>query len=284
MIELLNKNWSNSLSSIFSEAKNEIFISSPYATKDGSNFFLKNTTNEFHQNGKLVFLTNLSPQNISQGSTDPKAFDILQKEIKNFSIWHLPNLHTKVYISDKSKAIVTSGNFTAGGFYNNFEYGIKVNSIPHSQIIYDDIYSYSQLGSNINAETLKIYLEISEEIKESIKAQKKEIKSSVSNRFKELLSKAEDELIKERLNVGPVHNIFSKTILYILGKNGALNTEQIHHYVKQIHPDLCDDSVDRVIDGKHFGMKWKHYVRNAQQHLKRNNLIELINGLWKLTA
>jgi phosphatidylserine/phosphatidylglycerophosphate/cardiolipin synthase-like enzyme len=284
MIELLNKNWSKSLSSFFAAAKDEVFISSPYATIDGSNFLLKNTSKDFQQNGKLVFLTNLSPQNISQGSTDPNAFDILQKSITNFSIWHLPNLHAKVYVTDKSKAIVTSGNFTAGGFYNNYEYGLKINDPTYSKLIYEDVFSYSQLGSNINNQILKTYIEISDEIKQSVKLQQKEIKTSLSKKFNELLHQAENQLIAERLNVGPVQNIFSKTILYILNKNGALNTEQIHNYVKQIHPDLCDDSIDRVIDGKHFGMKWKHFVRNSQQHLKRNGFIELNNGLWKLTT
>jgi hypothetical protein len=49
MIELLNKNWNNSLSSIFSDAKYEVFISSPYAIKDGSNFFLKSTSAQFKE-------------------------------------------------------------------------------------------------------------------------------------------------------------------------------------------------------------------------------------------
>jgi hypothetical protein len=71
--------------------------------------------------------------------------------------------------------------------------------------------------------------------------------------------------------------------LYILEKYGGMQTEQLHFYIKQIHPDLCDDSIDRVIDGKHYGKRWKHYVRNSQQHLKSKGLIELTNGIWKLT-
>ena len=63
-----------------------------------------------------------------------------------------------------------------------------------------------------------------------------------------------------------------------------MSTEQLHLYVQQIHPDLCDDSIDRVIDGKHYGKKWKHYVRNSQQHLKAKGLIELTNGNWHLTS
>jgi hypothetical protein len=47
---------------------------------------------------------------------------------------------------------------------------------------------------------------------------------------------------------------------------------------------LCDDEVDRVIDGRHFGKKWKHAVRTAQQHLRRKGLIALEGELWRLRA
>jgi hypothetical protein len=52
-------------------------------------------------------------------------------------------------------------------------------------------------------------------------------------------------------------------------------TAELHPLIQRIHPDLCDDSVDRVIDGKHFGKKWKHAVRTAQQHLKKIGKVEL---------
>jgi hypothetical protein len=45
--------------------------------------------------------------------------------------------------------------------------------------------------------------------------------------------------------------------------------------------DLCDNTVDRVIDGKRFGKKWKHAVRSAQQHLKRQQKILLLDGVWQ---
>lgn len=284
MIELLQKNWRHQLSSMMKEANEEVFISSPYATIEGANFILNQVSDKLKETGKFIFLSNLSPLNITQGSTDPRAFEVLRSNISDFSLWHLPNLHAKVYISDKRKAIVTSGNLTAGGLYNNFEYGVQIDSLEHSAKIYDDIYSYSQLGSNIDKETLLAYLSISQEIKETYKKQQASTKESVTRRFAELFRKAEDELVKERLNVGAVHNIFTKTLLYILQKYGAMSTEHLHVYVQQIHPDLCDDSIDRVIDGKHYGKKWKHYVRNSQQHLKSKGLIELTNGTWHLTS
>jgi len=99
-----------------------------------------------------------------------------------------------------------------------------------------------------------------------------------------LLESAQKELIKDRLNVGAVHNVFSKTILYILQRNPkGLKTANIHSEIQEIHPDLCNDEIDRVINGKSFGKKWKHAVRNSQQHLKKNGLIVLEQNKWRLT-
>ena len=63
-----------------------------------------------------------------------------------------------------------------------------------------------------------------------------------------------------------------------------MSTDELNPLIQKIHPDLCDDSVDRVIDGRHFGKKWKHAVRTAQQYLKRTEQIELHEGLWHLKA
>jgi hypothetical protein len=78
--------------------------------------------------------------------------------------------------------------------------------------------------------------------------------------------------------------VFEKTILYFLKREGPMTTRQLHPLVQSVHPDLCDDSVDRVIDGQHFGKKWKHLVRIAQSHLKLKGMIVLQNGLWMVGA
>jgi hypothetical protein len=59
----------------------------------------------------------------------------------------------------------------------------------------------------------------------------------------------------------------------------------LHGYIHDIHPDICDDTLDRVIDGQHFGKLWKHRVRTAQAHLKEKGLIEYdpARRVWKRT-
>jgi hypothetical protein len=88
--------------------------------------------------------------------------------------------------------------------------------------------------------------------------------------------------MKARLAEGSLHAVFEKTIAYLLQKNGPLPTTTINNLIQEIHPDLCNDSVDRIINGVRFGKKWKHAVRTAQQHLKKKRLAELINGKWRL--
>jgi hypothetical protein len=86
----------------------------------------------------------------------------------------------------------------------------------------------------------------------------------------------------QRLTEGAVHTIFAKTILYLLKLYGSLSTKQLHIMIESMHPDLCDNTIDRVIDGKRFGKKWKHAIRTAQQHLKEKGLIKLNDKLWIL--
>ncbi len=85
-----------------------------------------------------------------------------------------------------------------------------------------------------------------------------------------------------RLREDTIHGTFEKTLIYLLKTHGALPTKEIHPLVQAIHPDLCDDDVDRVIAGKHFGKKWKHAVRTAQGNLQKKKIIKLESGKWML--
>jgi hypothetical protein len=85
-----------------------------------------------------------------------------------------------------------------------------------------------------------------------------------------------------RLASGPIHTVFARTIQYVLTSHGPMSTARLHPIIRAIHPDLCDDSVDRVIDGKRFGKKWKHAVRTAQQQLKKRGVVCYEDGSWRL--
>ena len=60
---------------------------------------------------------------------------------------------------------------------------------------------------------------------------------------------------------------------------------QLHEItVRELVAGYEYDGVDRVIYGVHFGKKWKHHVRNAQQQLRRQGrIMRLADGRWALT-
>ncbi|MFQ6007779.1 MAG: hypothetical protein ACE5K8_02400, partial [Candidatus Zixiibacteriota bacterium] len=75
--------------------------------------------------------------------------------------------------------------------------------------------------------------------------------------FDKILHRAHGEVLRARAAGRAPHAIFAEAILYLL-RIGPATTEELHAKIQAIHPDLCDDSIDRVIDGRHFGKKWKH--------------------------
>lgn len=280
-IRLLKNDWRHDLSELLAETQQEIVISSPFVTPDGVNFILENASDTFRENGQVKFITNLSPNNQIQGITNPNALRDLAEYFNGTGIFHLPRLHAKAYIFDSRRAIVTSGNLTSGGLRHNYEYGVLIDDSDVAGNARQDMLDYAFLGTAVTKEQLSNYCDAVDEAAKAFQQQQTSVSRQARRRFEEAYQTATDELIKLRLAEGPMHTVFERTVLYLLRHHGALTTKELHPLVQQIHPDLCDDSVDRVIDGQHFGKKWKHAVRTSQQHLKKRGFIHLIDGKWQ---
>lgn len=190
----------------------------------------------------------------------------------NTSFVYLPKVHAKVYISNRSSAIVASANFTEGGQTKNFEYGVKISDPKIVQRIYNDIDAYKNLGAVVTPTQLKEIQVQVKTIKKAIQTEQTTLTQKVQLVSCELQKELEDNLIRVRVKQKSVNAIFSDTLLYLLSQK-PLSTEEMHTLIKDIHPDLCDDTLDRIIDGKHFGKLWKHQVRNAQVTLKKTGQV-----------
>jgi hypothetical protein len=140
------------------------------------------------------------------------------------------------------------------------------------------------LGAVIPAVHLGAYCDAVEKLYEPIQREQELARRNIRQEFQHALRPIEDNLLRLRLAGGPIHTVFARTIEYLLRAHGPLTTIQIHPMVASIHPDLCDDAVDRVIDGKRFGKKWKHAVRTAQQYLKKQGRIKYAHGVWSLDS
>jgi phosphatidylserine/phosphatidylglycerophosphate/cardiolipin synthase-like enzyme len=221
---------------------------------------------------------------VCAGATDPSAVASLEATLKGSKVVHLPRLHAKVYAADGRTAVVTSGNLTAGGLGRNYEYGVVISDAMLARSIETDILEYAALGAEIDTTTLAKYCEAAIDARVAYEQQVTSASRAVQRRLASALHVADDTLIRARLAGGAMHSVFSRTISFLLRRQGPLTTQQLHPLVQQLHPDLCDDVVDRVIDGKRFGKKWKHAVRTAQQQLKKAGLIALVDGRWHLVG
>lgn len=233
---------------------------------------------------QVEILTSLTVENLLQGITDAAAISSFCREITKTTVRHLPHLHAKVYVADNKLAIITSANLTGAGLSQNFEYEIEITNTDLITKIVDDVKAYGALGTMISISELDQLAEISHDLREQQARVLNSATQKLRQEFEKRLADTRETLMRLRARSGNSTNeIFSRTILYLL-RNGPLSTEQLHPLIQEIHPDLCDDSIDRIIEGVHFGKLWKHMVRNAQQYLKHQDSIKLERGKWHLVA
>ena len=229
---------------------------------------------------QISLLTNLKEESLLQGSVDSKAIAQFCREIPTATVRHLPGLHAKVYVADEHTAIITSGNFTNGSLYRNYEYGIRIDDPDMVRKIAGDLLDYSNLGAAVSYDELDHLAKVTETLRNKHSEALNSVRPDIKQEFERELELAHESILKLRGKPGETTNsIFMRTILYLLRKE-PMATAELHSHVQNIHPDLCDDNADRVINGIHYGKRWKHLVRAAQEHLKDRKMIERFEGKW----
>ncbi len=282
-IELLPSPCKDAYKSIIDNVKTELHIVSPYITKAGTDLIRNRAKTSTHRMSvSIKLLTDLNPLSVCQGSCDPEALLHLTRSFPLTEILHLPRVHAKIMVADRKVAIVGSSNLTEGGIHDNYEYNVKISSPKIASQIAEDVEAYSSLAAPITSNLLESYSDAANSLRETFRRKERAVSSSVRKEFHTLVRSADDLLLRARVKEG-VTTIFSRTILYLL-QAGPMRTVDIHPRIKTIHPDLCDDSVDRIIAGERFGKKWKHLVRTAQQILKRDGLVEFDGRFWRLAG
>jgi hypothetical protein len=279
---LIGRTEARQLGQLVSVASRRLAIASPFITQEGAEFVAGHAHPNFRSNGQLTVLTNLSAKNVCEGATEPRAVQRLASLAPSTVVWHVPGLHAKIYLANAESAIITSANLTRGGLYGNLEYGLTIRDAELAARIQQDLLDFAALGAEIPPNRLDKYCEAADHLRAAFSRQRAAFARTARAEFERQLHYAQDELIRLRLAGGAMHTVFSRTILYLLRLHGPLATRTLHPRIAALHPDLCDDSVDRIIDGQRFGKKWKHAVRTAQQHLKERGAIQYRAGLWHL--
>ncbi|MBI3195754.1 MAG: phospholipase D family protein [Ignavibacteriae bacterium] len=272
--KLLKSPFENDFKTFLGKTKRELIISSPFINESGVSIFLNSIQDK--SKIRVNVLTNLSVKNVVNDVTQPTALLKMYDSFQETTISSLERLHAKVYVVDETVAMIASANLTYGGLIHNFEYGVLIDDTTTVKLVKQDVLGYATLGNVIDKILLEKIIEESQKIERLKTEQENRIRNSgLAILLRKTEQQINDNLLENRVSKGKtINKLFSDTILYVLAKHGSLTTEELHTYIQHIHPDICDNSIDRVINGQRFGKKWKHLVRDAQQSLKKKGLIQ----------
>ena len=279
-MQLITSPWTNVFDEFVRTSNSSLLIASPFITRQPLQRLAESLAQPKAMQVKI--LTNLAVDSMIQGTTDPAALLDFCSAVPSTEVRHLPGLHAKVYVADSHSAIISSANLTGGGLYTNYEYGILLSEPSLVSEVANDLEGYGKLGVQIDQIDLVELASAAKDLQARHSCMVSSARGQLRREFEDKLDKAKESLLILRAKSSQSTNaIFSRTILYLL-KKGSQTTEQLHPLIQQIHPDLCDDSIDRIINGVRFGKRWKHMVRNAQQSLRRHGLIRLDGEKWHL--
>src|SRR6266550_6522215 len=270
MLKLHSTSLRNGLKEVLKSVSEELVIASPYIKTSEAKWVCDELERRKSPSAvRLQVLTDVRSANVLSGSLDIEALNLFSARIPASVVVNLPRLHAKVYVADRTCALVTSANLTPSGMDFNFEYGVEFHDSEFVGSVRRDLESYSRLGNILSRQSLAELQTVADELSAEFQKVQKSAAKGLRRRFSEKLRSANYQFLRAQVGARSAHSLFSEAILYALAAS-PMSTVELHPKVQKLLPDLCDDSVELVIDGQHFGKRWKHAVRNAQQYLKRN--------------
>ena len=276
-----------------SSIRESAIIAAPYITRHPVERFA-NKLRSRRKSVRVDLLTNLQSDSLVDGSLDIGALVWLCEQIPGTTVRHLRYLHAKAYVADEHTAIVTSANLTNGGLRRNRELGVAITDPDSVRDIADDLREYGNLGVLVPADALAELDDMAQQAQVSRVAANSAVPTSVTAGHDVIRNNMDERLVElsvagEAFSTDPKASItaqFCDAIKYVLRHHGPMSTRDMNPLIQTLKPELCDDEVDRVINGVTFGRKWKHQVRNAQVQLRRDGTIVQEGGRnspWRLT-
>lgn len=282
MLELLPSPWLPAFDHLLRAVTTELTLVSPFISRAAVSRVTHALSGASNPELSVHVITDLSVSSLLEGTLDPAALLDVVEAFPASRVSVAPRLHAKAYIADTRAAIVTSANLTEAGLLTNKEYGIMLLDEVRVAALKRDLCSYAELGNRVPTERLEVLSAAARRIRIARERLLSSARRSLRARFAAEVEEATTEVLRTHAAGKTTHGIFCDAVLYLLGQHGPLSTQELHPLVQRLHPELCDDSVDRVIEGVHFGKRWKHYVRNAQQALKRRGAIVLDGRAWRV--
>ena len=278
-VELINRPWRSSLAELVASASESILIAAPFIKESEAKWLCG-----FLQPGiEVRTLARVDSIAVSNESLDIAALRRLATASRKARLTALPNLHAKVFIADQKAAIVTSGNLTRGGLDANIEYGVALREPDLVRRVREDMLTFARLGSDVSVRKIAQLARLEKELREARADVQNSASDKAKRRFDTAMNRAKPTIAAIEIGNRSPNAVFGEALQRILS-NGPLPTKAIQPIVREWLPNLCDDTLDYMVNGVGYGKKWKHRVRNAQRHLRGNSVItyDAASAMWRL--
>jgi hypothetical protein len=201
---------------------------------------------------RLDLLTTFDPASMAGGSVDAEGLREFSKDVTHARVFHLARLHAKAYAADSEMAIVTSANLREAGLVDTREFGVLIEDAETASRISDHFQSFGTLGAALSTPELDLVASLGAEPARYARNEHPRLPRETVVRLDRALSSRADEALREiRASSGEsTSSVFRRTILIAL-RDRPTASRGLHECIRSIPLDLCDDSIDRVIDGVH---------------------------------
>ena len=261
-------------------ARESILLAAPFVKYDVAAWLRQ----EVPPDVELTVLTRIRTDAIASAALDITALLHLAEASERARVVALPNLHAKVFVADESSAIVTSGNLTRAGLDTNIECGVLLRESRLVATVRDHMRSFARLGNQVSKRTLADLLPLEEELRRAHARSSNAVEPEARKQLARIMSEAKPRLASAQVGNRSANAVFGEAIRFVLA-SGPRTTAGVGPEVSELLPDLCDDAEELVINGESYGKAWKHRLRNAQQHLKRQGVVtyDPETKLWALS-
>ena len=160
----------------------------------------------------VLIVTDLSLKNILSGATDPAALVLIADHLPRTVVRFLPSLHAKVYIADRSRAVVTSATLSQSGLCRNIEYGVAFRGRSFVSQVRRDIEDFASLGSPVSVDQLTMLADVGNDLREMSRQIEVRARRRLRREFDKRMRNAEVDILRIRVAGRAPHAIFAEAI------------------------------------------------------------------------
>ena len=154
--EFFSKGWEHLLDELVGTAREHLILVAPFIKKHPLQRISKLLSGlPFDSQPKITILTNMNRKSLLDNTLEISSLVKFVDEVQTVCVKSLSTLHAKIYLADKSKAIVTSANLTLSGLLSSTEYGVIIRDPDMVNHVYQDVTSFLGKSEPITQEKLR---------------------------------------------------------------------------------------------------------------------------------